>query len=207
MELKDIVSIAGVSGLHKIIGRTKAGLILETIGTGKRFPTSIQDKVSVLEDISMYTEGGEMKLSEVLLKLNEKEKAGETVPDGKVDSKEQRSFVTATIQLDNERVYDSDIKKLLNWYHILKSHLDFSKLVEAPAEEVASEEAPKKEKAKAKKTADAAPEAEEKEKEKPKAKKTAAPKTPKASAPKSAAPKANSKGAGGAKTTYRPKSV
>src|SRR5215510_12730526 len=120
MELKDIVSIAGVSGLHKIIGRTKNGLILETLGTGKRFPTSIQDKVSVLEDISMYTEEGDMKLSEVFVKVSEKDKAGKSAPDAKADAKDQRAFVTDAIKLDNERVYDSDIKKLLTWYHILK---------------------------------------------------------------------------------------
>jgi cell division septation protein DedD len=205
MELKDIVSIAGVSGLHKIIGRTKSGLILETIGTAKRFPTSIQDKVSVLEDISMYTEEGDMKLSEVFVKVNEKEKAGTSIPDAKADVKAQREFVTATIKLDNERVYDSDVKKLLNWYHILKSHLDFATLVETPAEETATEGKPKAKKGskKAEETDDVAAVAEEK----PKAKKVAAPKTPKTAAPKNTAPKANSKGAGGAKTTYRPKSV
>jgi hypothetical protein len=203
MELKDIVSIASVSGLHKIIGRTKAGLILETIGTGKRFATSIQDKVSVLEDISMYTEGGDMKLAEVLVKLNEKDKAGEAVPEGKAEGAVQRSYVTAAIQLDNERVYDSDVKKLLNWYHILKSQLDFSKLLEAPAEEEAATD---KKESKAKgKNAEAEPETDEKEK--PKAKKTATPKTPKTAAPKNTTGRANSKGAGGAKTTYRPKSV
>jgi hypothetical protein len=187
MELKDIVSIAGVNGLHKIIGKTKTGLILETIGTGKRFPTNVQDKVSVLEDISMYTENGDMKLSEVFTTLQAKEKAGEAVPDGKVEAKAQRTFVAAAVKLDNDRVYDSDIKKLLNWYHLLKSHLDFAALTNTAAAEETSEKA--------------TPEAEEK----PKAKK-AAPKTPKAAAPKSTAAKA-SKGAGGAKTTYRPKSV
>lgn len=204
MELKDIVSIAGVSGLHKIIGRTKTGLILETIGTGKRFPTSIQDKVSVLEDISMYTEEGDMKLSEVFVKVNEKEKAGTSIPDAKADVKAQREFVTATIKLDNERVYDSDVKKLLNWYHILKSHLDFATLVEPAVEETAAEG-----KTKAKKGSKKTEEVEETKatEEKPKAKKAAAPKTPKTAAPKNTAPKANSKGAGGAKTTYRPKSV
>ena len=182
MELKDIVSIAGISGLHKIIGKTKTGLILETIGVGKRFPTGVQDKVSVLEDISMYTEEGDMKLSEVLVKLNEKEKAGETVPDSKADMKTLRTFLSATIKLDNERVYDSDIKKLMNWFHQLKSDLDFEKL-----------------------KTDAVAEKAETDGEEIKTEKVAAPKTPKNVAPKNIAVKAN-KGAAGAKMTYRPKS-
>ena len=128
MDLKDVVAISGMSGLHKIIGKTKTGLILETVGTAKRFPTGIQDNVSILDDISMFTEDGDMKLAEVFVKLNEKEKAGEVIPDGKVDVKTQRAFVTATIKLDNERVYDSDVKKLLTWFHLLKGQLDFTTL-------------------------------------------------------------------------------
>jgi len=181
MELKDIVSIAGVSGLHKIIGKTKTGLILETIGTGKRFATGVQDKVSVLEDISMYTEEGDMKLADVLIKLNEKEVAG--VPDAKTDLKDLRKFLSETIKLDNERVYDSDVKKLINWYHQLKTEIDFEKL-----------------------KTDAATETSATESEEHKTEKIAATKTPKKIAPKNIATKHSSKGAGGSQMTYRPKS-
>ncbi len=196
MDLKDIVSISGMSGLHKIIGKTKTGLILETVGTAKRFPTGIQDNVSILDDISMFTEDGDMKLAEVFVKLNEKEKAGEVIPDGKVDVKTQRAFVTATIKLDNERVYDSDVKKLLTWFHLLKGQLDFTTLKSAAATEEAAADAE-----------DVKAETSTEGEEKPKAKKVAAPKAPKNVAPKNIASKANSKGSGGAKTTYRPKSV
>ncbi len=192
MELKDIVAVSGQSGLHKIIGRTKNGLILETIGSGKKFATGYQDRVSILEDISMYTQEGDMRLSEVLVKAHT---AG-NVPTAKDDAKEQRNFLIKTIGLDSERVYDSDIKKFFNWYNALKEVLDFSKLgqepkaEETPATETSAEET-------------AAPVAEEKPK-KAAAKKTAAKKV---AAPKNTAPKTNSKGAGAAKTTYRPKSV
>ncbi|MFN5883952.1 MAG: DUF5606 domain-containing protein, partial [Bacteroidota bacterium] len=68
MKLKEIVAIAGVGGLHKIIGRTKNGLILETLAEPKkRFPTGIQDRVSVLDDIAMYTIEGDLRLAEVLI--------------------------------------------------------------------------------------------------------------------------------------------
>lgn len=210
MKLKEIVAISGIGGLHKIIGRTKTGLILETLDTKKRFPTSIQDKVSVLEDISMYTEDGDMSIAEVFVKLNEKGK----VPTGKDDSKTQRKYLVDTIKLDSERVYDSDIKKLLNWFNALKDMLDFSTLLEteeAEAEiaEAATEEAPKKAAKKtAKKVAEKEDETESKE-EKP-AKKAAAKKAaPKKTAAKTATPKAtkvSSKSASNA-NTYRPKSV
>ncbi len=170
MKLKEIVAIAGVSGLHKIIGRTKNGLILETLAEPKkRFPTSIQDRVSVLEDIAMYTVEGDMRLAEVLVKINEKEKAGTAIPTGKDDAKTQRNFLIETIQLDSERVYDSDIKKLITWYGTLKTMLDFATLMdeETPEETAAAETAAKEE----------APAAEEKPKAKKAAAKTGAAKT------------------------------
>lgn len=192
MELKDVVAIAGQSGLHKIVGRSKNGLIVETIGSGRRFSTSFQDKVSVLEDISIYTVEEDLRLNKVLLKLKE---AGE-VPTAKDDMKKLREFLIATINLDSDRVYDNDIKKLLNWYHLLKDVLDFSKLDETEAPEATAE-------------AEAKPEATAEPVEEVKVKKTAAKKTatPKTATPKAAAPKANSKGAGGSKTTYRSKTV
>ncbi|MES2654704.1 MAG: DUF5606 domain-containing protein [Bacteroidota bacterium] len=191
MELKDIVAVSGQSGLHKIIGRTKNGLILETIGSGKKFATGYQDRVSILEDISMYTQEGDMRLSEVLVKAHT---AGK-VPTAKDDAKVQRDFLIKTIGLDSERVYDSDIKKFFNWYNALKDVLDFTKLGQEPKTEEAT--------ATETGTDEATPAAEEKPK-KAAAKKTAAKKV---AAPKTTAAKTNSKGAGAAKTTYRPKSV
>ncbi len=186
MNLKEIVSIAGVSGLNKIIGRTKTGLILESMNEPKkRFATGIQDKVSVLEDISMYTVDGDMRLAEVLVKLNER---GD-VPSQKEDAATLRKFLVETINLDSERVYDSDIKKLINWFHVLKQILDFSTLL-TETEDAEGAEKP---------AADLAVDTEVKIK---------APKAPKTSTPKtSAPPKANTKGVAGSKNTYRPKSV
>jgi hypothetical protein len=206
MNLKEIVAISGVSGLHKIIGRTKTGLILESLNeTKKRFPTSIQDKVSVLEDISMYTEEGDMRLAEVFVKLNEK--GG--VPTAKDDANTQRNFLVDAIKLDSERVYDSDIKKLLTWYNALKNLVDFKTLFaedNAALAEEATEEAPAKAAKKSAKKADDGEEATEEKPKKVAAKKTAAPKK---TAAKTATPKAtkvSSKSTANT-NTYRPKSV
>jgi hypothetical protein len=192
MELKDIVAVSGQTGLHKIIGRTKNGLILETIGTGKRFATSYQDKVSVLEDISMYTQEGDLHLAQVLVKINAKG----NVPTPKEDAKAQRQYLIETIDLDSERVYDSDIKKLINWYAALKDVLDFVKLAEEKTEESVVEENQVEEKL----------ETAVDEKPKKAAAKKAAPKK---TASKTAQPKAtkvSTKSAASA-NTYRPKSV
>lgn len=207
MNLKEIVAISGVSGLHKIIGRTKTGLILESLNeTKKRFPTSIQDKVSVLEDISMYTEDGDMRLAEVFVKLNEK--GG--VPTAKDDAKTQRNFLVDVIKLDSERVYDSDIKKLLTWYNALKELVDFNTLLaeDDATEDVTetTENAPKKVAKKSTKKADVDAETAEEKPKKVAAKKAAAPKK---TAAKTATPKAtkvSSKSTANT-NTYRPKSV
>jgi hypothetical protein len=197
MDLKEIVAIGGISGLHKIIGRSKTGLILETLAEPKkRFATGMHDKVSVLEDISMYTEDGDMALAEVFVKLNA---TGTAVPSSKDDAKVQRAYVNTAIKLENERVYDSDIKKLITWFNLLKDKLDFTALAGEPAEA----------EAKPKKAAKKAAAEEGSEEEKPKkaaAKKTATPKAPKTATPKDTATKVSSKGAGN-KNTYRPKSV
>ena len=201
MNLKEIVAISGVSGLHKIIGRTKTGLILESLNeTKKRFPTSIQDKVSVLEDISMYTEEGDMRLAEVFVKLHEKGGA----PTSKDNADTQRKFLVDVIKLDSERVYDSDIKKLIIWYNALKGIVDFNVLLAednaAEAEETTEETL---------KNAGNKSEDLENSGEKPKkvaAKKTAAPKK---TATKTATPKPtklSSKSTANT-NTYRPKSV
>jgi len=210
MKLAEIVAISGISGLHKIIGRTKTGLILESLNeTKKRFPTSIQDKVSVLEDISMYTEEGDMRLAEVFVKLHT---AG-NVPTAKDDAKAQRKFLVDTIKLDSERVYDSDIKKLLTWYHLAKDLVNMATLLdeETATEEAAAteEEAPKKTAKKASKKADDAEEATEDKPKKVATKKAAAPKTATKTAAKTAAPKATkvSSKTSANTNTYRPKSV
>jgi hypothetical protein len=192
MELKDIVAIAGQSGLHKIVGRSKNGLIVETIGTGRRFATSFQDKVSVLDDISIYTLEEDLRLNKVLIKLKE----SENVPAAKDDLKSIRKFLVETINLDSERVYDNDIKKLMTWFHILKDTLDFAKLAESDEVTETSAEA------NSEATTDVS--SEEAKPKKVAVKKAA---TPKTAVPKSAAPKANTKGAGGSKTTYRSKTV
>lgn len=134
MELKDIVSVAGVPGLHKIVGQRPAGLILESLDEQKRrFPTSLTQKVSILEDIAMFTMEGEVKLNEVLVNINDKEKGGLKVPGKSASNDDLKAFMDAALpNYDKERVYVSDIKKLAAWYEILKNHLDFEALKNAP---------------------------------------------------------------------------
>lgn len=137
MELKDIVAIAGMPGLYHVIGQRKNGLIVEALdGTGKKFPTSANTKVSILSDIAMFTMEGEEKLANILLTIHDKSKEGLTVPDKKEADTVFPQFLGKVLpNYDNERIYLSDMKKLASWYNILHDKLDFEALRKAIAEE------------------------------------------------------------------------
>lgn len=174
MELKDIVAVAGMGGLHQIVGQRPSGLILETIDEQKRrFPTTLTQKVSILEDIAMFTIEGEVRLGEVFVNINAKEAEGLEIPAKNADNNALKAFMEAVLPTyDKERVYVSDIKKLVSWYTILKGHLDFEALKNKGTEEEGGE-------AKADTKADLKPAAETKHK----TVKTAAPKVNTKNAP------------------------
>jgi len=139
MELKDIVAIAGMPGLYHVIGQRKNGLIVEALdGTGKKFPTSANTKVSILSDIAMFTMEGEEKLANILLTIHDKSKSKEglVVPDKKSADSVFPQFLGKVLpNYDNERIYLSDMKKLASWYSILQDKLDFEALKKSLEEE------------------------------------------------------------------------
>lgn len=129
MELKDIVAISGVGGLHQVIGRNKSGLIVETIDAGKkRFGTTMQQKISVLADIAIFTSGDDVRLTQVFRNIEAAEAAGVPIPDAKTDNEGLKAFMGQVLpDYDRERVYVSDIRKIASWYRLLKGLVDFSK--------------------------------------------------------------------------------
>lgn len=140
MELKDVVSVTGMPGLHKVIGQNKTGLILESLTDQKKWATNARQRVSVLADISMFTEEGEVRLSEVLLSLKKIEDSGAALPTSKADNDEVRAFMSKVLpNYDREKVYVSDMKKLFTWYNMLKGGLDFDSLNKADDSEETSE--------------------------------------------------------------------
>ena len=119
--LKDILSITGKPGLYKLVSRGNNMLIVESLLDGKRMPTYARDKIVSLGEISMYTMGDDIALSEVLTKLGEKEglKVASIDPK-KADNDELRDFFGEVLpDFDRDRVYPSDIRKLVQWYNIL----------------------------------------------------------------------------------------
>ena len=150
MDLSDILTISGKSGLYKVISQTKNGLVAESLTDGKKIPVFLSDRSSALEDISIFTQTEDVPLKEILLKILEKED-GKPCIDPKEDPARLKAyFETILPDYDQERVYISDIKKVFAWYNLLLSK-DMIKpeepeTEEKPAEEPAREEKPKKEK-------------------------------------------------------------
>jgi len=119
MFLDGILSIAGQPGLFKLVSKGKSNVIVESLSTGKRMPAFATSRISTLEDVAIYTYDEDIPLREVLLKMFEK-----------YDRKQVLSAKTSNIELinildeilpdyDKDRVYVSDIKKLVNWYNTL----------------------------------------------------------------------------------------
>jgi hypothetical protein len=127
MELKDVISISGMSGLYKIVAQSKSGFIVESVADGKRSPVSSTQRISTLGDISIFTTKDEMPLREVFLKIRETDgdKPGVDSKAGNDDLK--KYFKKIVPDFDEERVYPSDIKKVVTWYDLLKDKVDFTK--------------------------------------------------------------------------------
>ena len=159
MNLEKILAISGKPGLYVLKVQTRTGFVAESLIDGKKITVNLKSNVSLLSEISIYTYEGEKPLTEVMQIIAKKEKNGQAI-----SHKEDNAALTAYFKeilpdFDEERVYPSDIKKVLNWYNTLQAKGLVTDLAPAPAETVekapVAEEKPKKapaaKKAKAKK--------------------------------------------------------
>jgi hypothetical protein len=118
--LKKILSFPGKPGLFKLVSQAKNMLIIESLVDGKRIPAYTKDKVVSLGDIAIFTETAEVQLAQVLEKLKEKENGALCSIDPKSDNDKLRNYMSEILpDFDRDRVYPSDIRKLLSWYNIL----------------------------------------------------------------------------------------
>ena len=128
MELKDIFSIAGMSGLYKVASQMRSGILVESLADGKKTPVGTNHRVSSLADISVFTTAGDIPLAEVFKTIHQKT-GGNISVDLKADNDTLKNYFKSLIEnYDEQRVYASDIKKMLSWYMQLKDKLDFENL-------------------------------------------------------------------------------
>ena len=163
IDLRQVAAISGMNGLYRVVAPTRTGVIVESLSDKpQRMVAQARQRMSLLDEISIYTTDEEttVPLAEVFDRINEK--YGDDLPlSEKPADHEYKAFMEEILpDFDEERVYLSDMKKLANWYKIVKQHIGF-KEAEKPKK---AEKAPKAET----ETADANPEAEEGKKAKKK---------------------------------------
>ncbi len=119
MELKELLSIAGYSGLFKFVSQGRNGIIVEGLEDKKRMNAFAHFKVSSLDDIAIFTDSGEVQLRKIFKSIYEIEN-GQQAFGGKIEEKKLKEYFEKILpDYDREKVYVSDIKKVITWYNIL----------------------------------------------------------------------------------------
>lgn len=157
MNLDKILAISGKPGLYVLKVQTRTGFVAESLTDGKKITVNLKSNVSLLSEISIYTYEGEKPLTEVMQNIAVKENKGQAISHKEDNAKLIAYFKEILPEYDEERVYPSDIKKVLNWYNTLQAKGLVTDLAPVPVE-----------------TAEEAPVAEEKPKKAPAAKKAKA---------------------------------
>lgn len=145
MKLKDIVAISGEPGLFRFIAQGRNAIIVEHLETGRRSSAFGSSKVSSLDDISVFTDGEDIPLGKIFDRIFEKENGGLTIDSNASGEELKKYFAEVIPEYSRERVYVSDIKKMVRWYNILHEKELLIKDEPEPARETendASEETP-----------------------------------------------------------------
>lgn len=155
MIIQEIIAIAGKPGLYRILVTNRSNLVVESMLDQKRLSIPGTSRISSLADITMYTTDEDILLMDVLNRMNDHVGSG-TIPAVKGDAQATKDFVDEVIpELDHDRVYNSDLKKLVQWFTILHENNAFPLENEVTAEEETtmetSEVKPEKESVAAKK--------------------------------------------------------
>ncbi|UBM63251.1 DUF5606 domain-containing protein [Candidatus Sulfidibacterium hydrothermale] len=138
MDLSKILSIAGKPGLYKLAGEAKNNLVVESLTDGKRMPAFAHERISSLQEISIYTTGEDLPLHDALKMIFDSTGGQPVENPKKLSSNQLKSlFEKAIPDYDKDSVYVSDMKKVFTWYNLLleKGLLDFSEEEESDNEE------------------------------------------------------------------------
>ena len=120
MQLDKILAISGRPGLYEMKAETRSGIVAISLVDGKRITSSINNQISILSEIQVYCIGKEIPLAEVLKKLLKKESGNIASIKPKAAAADLKAYFSALVEhYDEDRVYSSDIKKIIQWYNIL----------------------------------------------------------------------------------------
>lgn len=136
MNLEKILAITGKPGLYALKVQTRTGFVAESLIDGKKITVGLKNNVSLLSEISIYTQNKEKPLTEIMRTIAIKEDNGPALSHKEDNDKLIAYFLEILPDYDQDRVYPSDIKKVLNWYNMLQDKGLVSK--EVPAEQATS---------------------------------------------------------------------
>ncbi|MFD1095375.1 DUF5606 family protein [Salegentibacter chungangensis] len=139
MSLEKILAISGKPGLYEMAAQTRGGFIAKSIVDGKKMAVTMRHNVSILSEIAVYTYSEEIPLGEVLESIKEKEDGGEAISHKSSKAQLEDYFSEILPEYDVDRVYASDIKKIIQWYNLLIKN-GFTDFKKEEAEENKSEE-------------------------------------------------------------------
>ncbi len=145
MSIEKILAISGKPGLYALKVQTRTGFLAESLIDGKKITVGLRSNVSLLSEISVYTYDGEVRLSEVFNAIATKEDNGPAISHKEDNAKLTAYFREVLPEFDEDRVYASDIKKILNWYNMLQVNGLVSKEETAAEEETSKTEEVKSE--------------------------------------------------------------
>lgn len=148
MNLEKILAISGKPGLYALKIQTRSGFVAESLLDGKKITVGLRSNVSLLSEISMYTYEKEKPLVEVMRAIAEKENNGPAISHKEDNAKLTAYFLEILPDYDQDRVYPSDIKKVLNWYNMLQAKGLVSKEVPTAAPKAKEEEVTEEENSK-----------------------------------------------------------
>ncbi len=145
MKLEKILSISGKPGLYVLRVQTRTGFVAESLSDGKKITVNLKSNVSLLSEISIYTYEGEQPLAEIMTSIAAKHNNGPAISHKEDNATLLAYFKEVLPTYDEERVYASDVKKILNWYNTLQAKgmvVEETPIADEVAEAVAEAEAP-----------------------------------------------------------------
>lgn len=120
MSLEKIIAVSGKPGLFKLLAQTRGGFLAESLLDGKRQSINMRNNVSVLNEIAIYTYDEEIPLREIFKTIFDKEEGKATIGHKSSKGELEKFFREILPEYDEERVYASDIKKVVQWYNLLE---------------------------------------------------------------------------------------
>ena len=142
MSLEKILTISGKPGLYQLQNQTRSGFLATSLVDGKKISVSAKQNVSILSEIAIYTLTEELPLSEIFTKISNKENGGEAISHKSTKDELEEYFFEILPDYDEDRVYPSDIKKVIQWYNLLTKHgiTNFAKKTTEASEAISEEE-------------------------------------------------------------------